>query len=181
MSKYIDNNKSLILDADVIFHFRTGDRLLDLFRIFPNKCLILDKVYEEVTVYNDCKTTIDNLIDTGFLLKVNFPTNPVIIKEYAWLTGKMMNRGKGESACMAYCLHTKDVIASSNLKDIKEYCKLHSIAYLTTMDFIARAFINQLWKVDECDQFIKKVKAKHRIPYSSFEEFRKEYGLKLAC
>lgn len=180
MSKNIDPDKSLIFDADVIFHYRTGDRLLDLFKTFTNKSLILDQVYKEVTYYKDCKTTIDNLIATGFLFKVDFPTNPIIIKEYSWLSGAIMNRGKGESACMAYCKHTKDVIASSNLKDIKEYCKLHEIDYLTTVDFIEKAYSEQIWGAVECDEFIKKVNEKHKIPYSSFDHLRKARNLKTA-
>lgn len=43
--------------------------------------------------------------------------------------------GKGESACMIYCRDNRDVLGSSNLKDIKEYCSKNNITYLTTLDF----------------------------------------------
>lgn len=172
MTKKIDPQKSLLYDADVIFHYKTGDRLLDLFNTFPNKSLILEQVYLEVTVARETKTTIDNLINLGLIEKIDFPTNPEIIKEYAHLTSALMNRGKGESACMAYCKFSNDVIASSNLRDIGEYCKLHSIDYLTTMDFVERSYLDGKWDEETCDTFIKKVKNKHIFPFVSFSDFK---------
>lgn len=180
MHKSIDKNKALVFDADVIIHFISGDRLLDLFKIFPNKCLILDKVYMEITKRVQTKITIDNQIKLGFIDIVKFPSNLIIIKEYAHLRSALMNKGEGESACLAYCKHTKDVIASSNLKDIGVYCNLHSIDYLTTMDFIGHAFFNQLWTIQDCDEFIGRVLANnHKLPFSSFAEYAKSEGLNL--
>jgi hypothetical protein len=181
MIKEVDGKKALLFDADVIFHFISGDKLLDLFNIFPNECYILDKVYEEVTRYSSVKTTIDNQISIGLLKKVQFPSNLVIIKEYAHLTSKIMNMGKGESACMAYCKFTKDIIASSNLKDIARYCGLHQIDYLTTMDFIAHAFLSKLWTENECNSFVGVLVSKrHKLPCSSFTEYKKLNNLSLS-
>ena len=174
--------KALLFDADVIFHFISGDKLLDLFNILPNDCLILDKVYVEVTKHPPTKRTIDNQIRIGYLKKIDFPTNPVIIKEYAHLRSPLMNKGEGESACMAYCKHTKDVIASSNLKDIGRYCKFHSIDYLTTMDFIALAYSKGMWDIDTCDSFISTVLSmKHKLPYDNFTDYCKAEGISLSA
>jgi hypothetical protein len=47
-----------------------------------------------------------------------------------------MFKGDGESACIAYVRYSNDIIGSSNLSDVKNYCNLHSIDLLTTMDFV---------------------------------------------
>ena len=36
---------------------------------------------------------------------------------------------------MVYCRDNQDVLGSSNLKDIREYCSQNQITYLTTLDF----------------------------------------------
>ncbi len=51
----------------------------------------------------------------------------------------------------------KDVIASSNLKDITSYCKEHAITYLTAMDFIYESFTTGKLNEPQCDDFISEV------------------------
>jgi hypothetical protein len=81
--------------------------------------------------------------------------------------------GKGESACMAYCKYNKDVIGSSNLKDIKKYCKDNGIQYLTTMDFINTAFNKKILTESECDEFIYNVISKgSKLPFNKFKKYR---------
>lgn len=77
--------------------------------------------------------------------------------EYASLRSKY---GKGESACMAYCRFTYNVIGSSNLKDIKEYCIEQHIAYLTTLDFLYYAYVRGKLTKTDCDNFINEVNRK---------------------
>lgn len=55
-------------------------------------------------------------------------------KEFARLTS-VVGLGRGESACMVYCRYNKDIIGSSNLKDITSYCDEHEIVYLPVVDF----------------------------------------------
>lgn len=49
------------------------------------------------------------------------------------------NFGLGESASMAYCRYRNNVLASSNLRDITNYCEKNDISYFTTMDFLYQA------------------------------------------
>lgn len=73
--------------------------------------------------------------------------------------------GEGESACMAYCRFTSNIIGSSNLRDIRNYCSEHKIAYLTTIDFLYYAWRKGLMSSDDCRSFISVVKAKgSRLP-----------------
>ena len=83
-----------------------------------------------------------------------------MLREYAMLRSKF---GKGESACMAYCLFTHNVIGSSNLRDIREYCQEKQITYLTTIDFLWYAWRKHLMTTDEVKTFISEVKSKGSI------------------
>lgn len=149
----------IILDADVLIHFINGEQTGIINRIFKNKLVLLDKVFEEVFKRSSSRVNIENLIKFGFIKEERFDDCSLEIKrEYFKLIAS--GRGKGESAGMAYCRYNKDVLASSNLKDIIDYCNKYNIVYITTMDFIAEAFKNGTLKENECDEFIKTVKQK---------------------
>jgi hypothetical protein len=83
-----------------------------------------------------------------------------MLREYAMLRSKF---GKGESACMAYCLFTHNVIGSSNLRDIRAYCEEKQITYLTTIDFLWHAWRKQMLTTDEVQAFIAEVRSKGSI------------------
>lgn len=147
----------IVLDSDVVIHFMKGDCFTLLFDIFPQyQYLILDVVYNELSKNTQTRTFIDNIISllSGKLQKVQFQPKGELMREYARLTLKL---GKGESACMIYCYDNKDVLGSSNLKDIKDYCATHGITYLTTLDFLYYAYIRGKISKKGCDEFIQKV------------------------
>ena len=115
---------------------------------------ILSAVYEETI---SIRTQIDNQI--MFLKNMTLlpfaPTGQMRL-EYAKLRSKY---GKGESACMAFCRFTHNVIGSSNLRDIKDYCAAQKITYLTTLDFLYYAFVRGIMTKVECNDFIRDVNA----------------------
>lgn len=66
---------------------------------------------------------------------------------------------------MVYCLYHHDVVGSSNLKDIKEYCKQNGMSYLTTCDFLWYAWKRGMMTVEEINVFVKKVtSAESKLP-----------------
>ena len=71
----------------------------------------------------------------------------------------MMFKQDGESACLAYVKHTNYILGSRNLKDVKNYCKMHSIELLTTMDFLCEALCLGVLSEENCDDFILRVLA----------------------
>lgn len=84
-----------------------------------------------------------------------------------------MFKGDGEAACMAIVRFSKEILASSNLKDIANYCKMHQITYLSTMDFLCRAVENKLLSELDCDEFIKKVLlAGSILPVKKWKEYK---------
>ena len=146
----------IVLDADVIIHFQKAGYLSILPDIFPEyECIVLSVVYDELT---SIRTQLDNHIH---LLKnitlETFSPNGDMAKEYAFL---LRTFGKGESAGMAYCKFNNDVLGSSNLRDIKEYCQNNGIIYLTTLDFLYYAIIRNKMNIEECNKFIQDVRSK---------------------
>ena len=114
----------IVLDADVIIHVVKAGQFSLLPDIFPEyQYLILDVVYDEVTVSRAMKTQIDNTLTffAARITNVKFEPKGESRFEYARLRNTLL-LGKGESACMVYCRDNKDVLGSSNLRDIKEYC-----------------------------------------------------------
>ena len=146
----------IVLDADVIIHFSKGSLLSLLPQIFPEyDYIVLDKVYNELA---SVKSQLDNQIQFfGNIKKEVFEPTIEIMREYAQLKKTF---GDGESACMAYCRYTANIIGSSNLKDIKNYCTEHKITYLTTLDFLYYAWYRKLLTEDDCKTFINDVVSK---------------------
>ena len=155
----------IVLDADVIIHFIKGGRFSLLLDIFPEyEYLILDVVYNEVTVNRVSKTQIDNTLQflKSRISLVNFAPSGDSRLEYARLISTL---GRGESACMVFCRDNNDVLGSSNLRDIKEYCEKNQITYLTTIDFLYYAYVHKKMTEKECRQFIADVNSKgSRLP-----------------
>lgn len=151
----------IVLDADVIIHFSKGGLLSLLPQIFPEyEYIVLDKVYNELS---SVKNQLDNQIQFfGNITKVEFTPTAEIMREYAVLKSKF---GDGESACMAYCRYTANIIGSSNLRDIRNYCTDYGITYLTTLDFLYYAWHRGLLTEKDCEDFIQDVTSKgSRLP-----------------
>ena len=156
----IEPKAKILLDADVIIHFIKGDLSGKLHEIFENKLYLIDIVFDEVFKSPSQRTIVERMISIRFIEEIKLDESGNDVKmEYYRLTGpRGGNLGKGESAVLSYCRFNNDVVASSNISDIKNYCEQHSITYLTTMDFLAEAFKNRLFSEHECDEFIQTVK-----------------------
>ncbi len=155
----------IVLDADVIIHFIKAGQFSLLLDIFPEyEYLILDVVYKEVTINKTSKTQIDNTLQflSQRISQIKFEPKGESRLEYAKLLSTL---GRGESACMVFCRDNNDVLGSSNLRDIKEYCEQNRITYLTTLDFLYYAFVRKKMTAEECCVFIKGVNDKgSRLP-----------------
>ena len=146
----------IILDADVIIHFVKAEAFSLLPDIFPEyEYVILDVLYNEVSKDHRTKALIDNY--TSYFSKITqerFSPTGASLKDYFQL---LKTFGHGESACMIYCREHRDVLGSSNLKDIKDYCLQNGITFLTTLDFLYYAFCRKKLSAEECNEFIAKV------------------------
>lgn len=171
----IDPNKKLVLDADVLIHFIKGDLIFSLPKIITNEMVILDKVYNEIT-QRKSQEIIDRFLKLPVVNLIDFPEDLQYVQEYALLTSERgHNLDKGESACLVYARYNKDVLASSNLSDIKRYCSFHKIEFVTTIDLLVIGIGNGILSIEECDLFIKTVRSKgSKLPNKSISEILAE-------
>ncbi|MFD0749220.1 hypothetical protein ACFQZS_03640 [Mucilaginibacter calamicampi] len=134
----------------------------------------MNRVHEELNRQNDVGNVVANYIAFKAIEVVDFPTKDLnVIREYAQL---IKTKGKGESACLAFCRHHPHIIASSNLRDINEYCTQHQLAYLTTMDILCIALIRGEMSESECDEFIANVrKAGSKLPHLTITQYRNQH------
>jgi len=154
------NKTKIIIDSDVIIHFIKGDSLPILHEIFPTyQYVILDIVLnEELRKNTVTRDYLDRYLTLFDHIKVEkWQPDYQLMKEFATLKKKY---GLGESASMAYCKYHNDVIASSNITEITDYCDKNDIVYVTTLDFLWQAYQTGKMTQQECDDFISKVKQK---------------------
>jgi predicted nucleic acid-binding protein len=154
--------RKIVLDADVIINFSRASilsRLTDIMQSYD--FIVLDKVYNEIL--GDTKRELDNNVrHLKKIAIIPFPAKLDMIREYAKLVKTF---GKGESACMAYCKFTDDVVGSSNFKDVSDYCKKNDITYLGTVDFLYYAVENGIMTEAEAIQNMNNMIAKgSRLP-----------------
>jgi hypothetical protein len=107
---------------------------------------------------------------------VHFPDDELYILEYAHLTSiRGLGLGAGESACLVYARFNKNVLASSNLKDIKQYCSFHNIEYVTTIDLLVIGYEKFILTEQECNDFIETVRGTgSKLPEKRFSEILEE-------
>ena len=60
---------------------------------------------------------------------------------------------------MVYCKFHKDVVGSSNTKDITKYCTENNITFLTTNDFLYYAIKRELLSIEQAVDFVDKVRS----------------------
>ena len=165
--------KIILIDADVISHFIEAGEILFLPKIFPFKIFVLDKVLKELERWKDRKVAVDNLINMKLIATMPFPENEKeILKEYLYIKDKLF-KGDGESACLAVARYQKNILASNNLRDIKQYCQMHEIFYLTTMHFLCYALQKGIFDEKRCDDFICILrKKKSKIPVTKLSDYQ---------
>lgn len=165
----------LLLDADVLIHFFKAGKILDFPTIFNEyEYILFDVVWEELR-QPTIRFSIDILIKNNSITFMEFPTsNELIDYEFDYLRYQC-SKGMGESACMAYAKYNAQrdgVVASSNLRDLLPYCRDNHIPYVTTLDFLCRAMIINLYTENECDEFIKIVVEKgSNIPIKKMSDY----------
>ncbi|WP_290862782.1 hypothetical protein [Flavobacterium sp.] len=157
MGKKTSTEPRILLDCDVIIHYTKAGQQLLLPKIFPDRFVILDKVKAELDKRKQSIVSLSNFLVWSKIPVIPFPNQKEIIIEYARLKTTM---GDGEAACLAVAKHTKDYIASSNLKDIKDYCAYYGIVYLTTMDILLEGYQKGVITEAQCNAFINEVKSK---------------------
>ena len=159
------NKTKIVLDADVIIHFSKGGLLHLLPKILPEfQFIVLDIVKDELPA--SISAELDNQIRWMHNISEEiFGNTYEERREFARLTSTTgMALGRGESACMVYCLYNHDVVGSSNTRDVTAYCDEHGIIYLTTNDFLFYGICRGVITKNEASEFVSTVRAKGSFP-----------------
>jgi len=169
----MNKRTKIVLDSDVVIHFIKGEQFPMIHQIFPEfEYVILDIVLnEELRKREVTRRYLDAYFHhfKDAIKIIEWNPNYEVASEFATLLKRF---NMGESACMVFCKHHQDVIASSNLRDITEYCTENQITWLTTMDFLVQALKSKLLSEVECDEFIQKVlKGGSKLPVKCMSEF----------
>jgi hypothetical protein len=112
----------ILLDSDVVIHLFKAGKVSLLNELYPGRVKMLDVVFTELIKNRTVRDFVENLFRFNYVQEIVFPTtsNPVLFQEYNGLRTTI--RGTGERACLVYCKHYHDIIASSNTNDIIPYC-----------------------------------------------------------
>jgi predicted nucleic acid-binding protein len=149
----------ILVDADVLIHLFKADKISILNQLYRNRVHILDIVLSELKENRTIRNNIDSILLFSGIKEITFPTtsNPTLFREFLSLKKEIL--GEGERACLVYCKHHADIVASSNTKDIKPFCDKNGMAYLTTLDVFCVAIAKGLITDKEINELIKKITA----------------------
>lgn len=160
----------VVLDSDVVIHFIKGGCLSVLPKILPTYMFVLLEIVYKNELSEWHRTQIENTIHFFHSIEIEkWEPRGEEMREFVELNKKY---GLGESASMVYCKYHRDVLASSNWKDIVRYCELNRITYFSTMDFLYQAMIIGVMTESECDSFIADVLDKgSKLPVKKMSQF----------
>jgi predicted nucleic acid-binding protein len=161
----------ILLDCDVFIHFLKGGRIYELFKIFPGRFVMLDKVKKELLKRSSNQLAVAVVFGTADIEELAMPTDKEIVKEYFALKKQMDD---GEAACLSVARFRKEFVASSNITQISNYCATYQIGLYTTMDLLLEACERGVLTEGECDQFIVEVRSRNsKLPCISLAEYKK--------
>jgi hypothetical protein len=167
----------ILIDADVLIHLFKAEKISILKELYPSRVYILDVVLSELKENRSIRNNLDSILLFSGIKELMFPTtsNPKLFREF--LSLKKDIQGDGERACLVYCKHHLDIIASSNTKDIKPFCEEHSMAYLTTLDILCVAVAKKILTDVEVNQLIRKITANQEshLCCKTIEEHRRRH------
>ena len=176
--------KVILVDADVISHFIATGKIDTLPQILsPHTLYIVEQVYKEASYhpfFENRKEELDSWMARCHIQKLLFPkSNRNILLEYYRLRKENPRFGEGERACMAIACFDKEVIASSNFRDVATYCKEHDIEYIGVMDILLIAMRKGVFDESECNKFIHDaiVINKAKFPVSEIGTYKPDRNL----
>lgn len=158
----------LFFDTDCISAFLWVKEQSILAKLYPGRIRIPRQSYDEISLPNvrHLKERIDYLINNGEAEIVDFDTDTEAYAIYRQLTEAPQNGhrsiGKGEAACLSLAKTEDGIIASNNLRDIKEYVIEFGIEHITTGDIMVDAYMSGLITEDEGDVIWAKMLQKRR-------------------
>ena len=173
MTNQKTNSQAILLDADVLIHFSKGQTIALLKQIYPQyEKWVLPGVKGEI-LHRKTINDLNFAINYKVIKEIDLPAvDTDVYREYARLKRDNPKIGEGEAQCLAFLRYNSHVLASSNLRDIRQYCETYEITYLTTLDLLSEAMRSNVLTEEECDKFIEDVlKQNSKLPCSYMFEY----------
>ena len=146
-----------------------------------SKIKLPEQVYIELTKQKTPKNVENNLkklISEGFIeiIQIEF-TTPEYIKynciSKGYWSKNLKSIGKGESAAIALAIENNGIVASNNLKDIKDICEEFNVPIITASIILSFLYELQLYSKEEINLVWSKIinKTYQIMPYRTFNEY----------
>lgn len=150
------SHPKILLDADVFIHIFKAEKISLLTEMYEGRLYILDVVLNELRNNRTINAYLDMIFKMSGIKEIVFTTkNQKLFMEFLSLKNKI--DGAGERASLVYCKYYNDIIASSNTKDIKNFCEEYGMVYLTTLDIFCVAVGKGIISEAEADICIGKI------------------------
>ena len=170
-------SKKLFFDTDCISAFLWVNNQSILSLLYPQGIVIPDSVYAELS--NPCVRHLKDKIDILIANKkvvieemyVDSPSYNTFI-ELSSPSRKAKAIGKGEAAVIALAKECDGIVASNNLRDIKDYVIKYNLTHITTGDILVEALKQNIISEKDGNTIWKNMLEKRRkLGAASFTEY----------
>lgn len=169
---------SLFFDTDCISAFLwVGEEFL-LSQLYSTKIIIPQEVYKELSnpSISWMKTKIDILVNQNIAVIESINVGSDEYETYYKLTQKPQGVhkiiGKGEAASISLAKKHGGIVASNNLKDIKDYIDEFNLKYTTTADILVEAYEKGLINEQQGNTiWMNMLKKRRKIGGASFSDY----------
>ena len=169
---------SLFFDTDCISAFLWVGKEFLLSQLYPTKIIIPQEVYKELSNPSILwmKTKIDILVNQNIAVIESINVGTDEYETYYKLTQKPQGShkiiGKGEAASISLAKKHGGIVASNNLKDIKDYIDEFNLKYTTTADILVEAYEKGLINEQQGNNiWMNMLKKRRKIGGASFSDY----------
>jgi len=149
-----------------------------LIKLYGGKIILPEQVYSELSHPRipHLKTRTDTLKNNGDIAIENIEFDTEEYRIYYKLTRNpdkgFKAIGKGEAAAIALARIKGGVLASNNMRDIRQYVEEYGLEHITTGDILSEALNKQYITEDEGNAIWANMIAKNRkLPNNTFTDF----------
>jgi len=171
----------LFFDTDCISSFLWVNRENLVLQLYPGRIILPQDVFNELSHPSvpHIRDKITAMQASGSIATMSIMTNTEEYRLYRELAIAPPKRrrviGKGEAAALALAKVHNGIIASNNLKDIRQYVELYKLAHVTTGDILVESLHRGLIDENIGDQIWSNMLRKRRLlPTLTFTEYLKQ-------
>ncbi len=172
----------IFFDTDCISAFLWVNNECLLSKLYFGNIVIPMQVYNELSNPRVAwmKNRIDTLLNKGVASLEDINVDSKEYDLYYKLTRAPEKKhkiiGKGEAACISLAKNHSGIIASNNLRDIKDYVEEFGLNYITTGDILVEAYKKGLIDENQANIIWKDMLNKRRkLGASSFTDYLRSF------